>query len=102
MRIRFSFTVCALFFALIRLASADDLAYRKPAKEIVDAINTPPPPTISVSPTRDYGVLMETLAHPSISDLAEPMHRLAGLRIHGPTNGPHLPPANIRSITIKL
>ncbi len=64
--------------------------YQKPPHEIADAINQPLPPVISVSPTKDYAVLMEAPAHPSIAELAEPMARLAGLRIDIRTNGRHL------------
>ncbi len=64
--------------------------YQKPPKEIAEAINQALPPVISVSPAKDYAVLMEGPAHPSIAELAEPMARLAGLRIDTRTNGRHL------------
>jgi dipeptidyl aminopeptidase/acylaminoacyl peptidase len=81
-----------LFFTnFLAKASAEDITtYQKPPKEIAAAINQPLPPAISVSPTKDFAVLMEAPPHPSIAELAEPMARLAGLRIDLRTNGRHL------------
>jgi dipeptidyl aminopeptidase/acylaminoacyl peptidase len=80
-----------LLTALLSGAVADEITtYQKPPREIADAINQPLPPAISVSPAKDYAVLMESPAHPSIAELAEPMARLAGLRIDIRTNGRHL------------
>jgi len=82
-------TVCIL--AALSGAEAEEITtYQRPPREIADAINQPLPPTISVSPTKDYALLMEAPAHPSIAELAEPMARLAGLRIDIRTNGRHL------------
>jgi dipeptidyl aminopeptidase/acylaminoacyl peptidase len=91
-----------MLFSLFSCASAEELAYQKPPKVIAEAINAPPPPTISVSPTHDYAVLLSAVAHPSIAELAEPWERLAGLRIDIHTNGPHLLPHNISYKLIKL
>ena len=66
--------------------------YQKPPKEIVDVLTTPPPALISVSPSRDYAILMEPVRFPSIAEVAQPMARLAGLRIDVHTNGLHLAP----------
>ena len=92
----------AMLFSLVCCLSADELAYQKPPKLISQAINAAPPPAISVSPTRDHAVLLSAVAHPSIAELAEPMERLAGLRIDVHTNGPHLLPHNISYKLINL
>ena len=47
---------------------------------------------LAVARNRDYLVLAEQQRYPAIADLAEPMLRLAGLRINPKTNGPHRPP----------
>lgn len=65
--------------------------YRKPPKEVRDVLDAAPPPQLSLSPTRDRILLVETDRYPPITHLAEPMLRLAGLRINPRTNGPHLP-----------
>jgi len=81
--------------AILLLAAAPalpaELSYQKPPQAILDVLNAAPPPAISVNPTRDYAILMQPLRYPPIADVAQPMLRLAGLRIDIHTNGPHLP-----------
>ncbi|MEK6650143.1 MAG: prolyl oligopeptidase family serine peptidase [Bacteroidota bacterium] len=55
--------------------------YKLPPKEIVDIIDAPPTPFVSVSPGGTSMLLVESQAHPSVSLLARPIHRIAGLRI---------------------
>jgi dipeptidyl aminopeptidase/acylaminoacyl peptidase len=76
--------------AVTVLSAASATTYQKPPKEIAEAINQPLPPVLSLSPTKDNALLMQGPAHPSIADLAEPMERLAGIRIDTRTNGRHL------------
>lgn len=63
--------------------------YEKPPKEIMDVLNAPAIPTTSVSPARNKIALLEPVRYPPIADLAEPMLRLAGLRINPKTNSSH-------------
>src|SRR5947209_19155501 len=79
---------------------AGETTYQKPPKEVLDVLNAPLTPTISVSPHRDYAILMEPTRYPSISEVAQPMLRLAGIRIDSQTNGMHLA-GNLTSLTIK-
>lgn len=65
-------------------------SYRKPPKEIMDVLNAPAIPNTSVSPARDKIALLEPLRYPPIADLAQPMLRLAGVRVNPNTNSPHL------------
>jgi dipeptidyl aminopeptidase/acylaminoacyl peptidase len=76
--------------------------YRKPPKVITDILESPAPPMTLVSPTRDRVLVIDSMRHPPISDLAQPMLRIAGLRINPATNGRHHPPRDIglRIITI--
>lgn len=60
--------------------------YEKPPQDILDVLNAPLPPTPFLSPTRDTVALAQLMIYPSISDLAEPMLRLAGVRINPRTN----------------
>ena len=60
--------------------------YEKPPQEILDVLNAPLPPTPFLSPTRDMLALAQPVIYPAISDLAEPMLRLAGVRINPRTN----------------
>jgi len=69
---------------------AGEEVYRKPAKEILDVLNAPITPLAQLSPGKDYLLLAEPRRYPPIAEIAEPMLRLAGLRINPNTNGPHL------------
>jgi dipeptidyl aminopeptidase/acylaminoacyl peptidase len=60
--------------------------YEKPPQQILDVLNAPLPPTPFLSPTRDTIALAQPMTYPAISDLAEPMLRLAGVRINPRTN----------------
>ncbi len=80
---------------LITAASAAFCAetpYMKPSQAVLDVMNAPLTPTMSVSPTRDYVIMMQSARYPSIAEVAQPMLRLAGIRIDSNTNGMHLAP----------
>jgi dipeptidyl aminopeptidase/acylaminoacyl peptidase len=63
--------------------------YQKPPKAILDVLDAPASPNVSLSPTRDKLLLIETSRYPAIAQLSQPMLRLAGYRINPNTNGPH-------------
>jgi len=79
---------------------AGETNYQKPPQEVLDVLNAPLTPTISVSPHRDYAILMQPVRYPSIKEVAQPMLRLAGIRIDSNTNGMHLA-GNVTSFTLK-
>ncbi len=60
--------------------------YEKPPQAILDVRSAPLTPVPLLSPTYDTVVLAQPLRYPPISDLAEPMLRLAGLRVNPRTN----------------
>jgi dipeptidyl aminopeptidase/acylaminoacyl peptidase len=66
--------------------------YMKAPDTIRQMLDTPPPATAVVSPSREHLLLVDSLRQPPISDLSAPMLRLAGLRINPENNGPHHPP----------
>src|SRR6202451_1219251 len=76
--------------ALAPLAHADEVLYQKPPKEVLDILNAPATPTLSVNPTKTYASLSQAARYPSIAEVSEPMLRLAGMRIDPRTNGLHL------------
>jgi dipeptidyl aminopeptidase/acylaminoacyl peptidase len=81
--------------ALIFIAGGAALAqesYRKPPKDVLDVLNAPLAPTASLSPSRDFILFAQGVRYPPISELAQPMLRLAGLRINPHTNGRHRAP----------
>lgn len=73
--------LCAISFAQ---------GYKKPPANIQEILDAPAIPATSISPTRDKIALLEPLRYPPISDLAQPMLRLAGTRLNPNTNAPHL------------
>ena len=82
----------ATIMAASALIEAEDFSYQQPSKEIQEVLNAPPTPLISVSPQRDYAILMQGVRYPPIAEVAQPMLRLAGIRIDTKTNGMHLAP----------
>ena len=61
--------------------------YKLPSKDVVAILDAPPPPLTIVSPTRDNLLLIEIQPYPSIEAVAEPILRLAGLRINPRVGG---------------
>jgi len=55
--------------------------YKLPPREVIDILNAPPPPRALMSPARDLILLAAYEPMPSIAYLAQPMQRLAGIRI---------------------
>jgi dipeptidyl aminopeptidase/acylaminoacyl peptidase len=76
-------------FTVLFFVSNSFAQYQKPPKEIEDILNAPSIPTTLISPAKDKILLLEPLRYPPISELAQPMLRLAGLRINPNTNGQH-------------
>jgi dipeptidyl aminopeptidase/acylaminoacyl peptidase len=69
------------------LAGAE--TYQKPPKAVMEILNSPTTPMLSISPTGKYAIQGSPIRYPPISELAEPMYRLAGIRINPATNGLH-------------
>lgn len=83
----FAFIIVALFLQLGFVNA--QTGYQKPPKDITDVLDASYAPTTSISPAKDKILLLEPLRYPPISELAQPMLRLAGLRINPNTNGQH-------------
>ncbi|HQZ95396.1 MAG TPA: prolyl oligopeptidase family serine peptidase [Pyrinomonadaceae bacterium] len=95
-------TRCLLFVLMLVMPAAffAQGSYIKPPKEIMDVLDAPVIPSTSISPTRDKIALLEPLRYPPISELAQPMLRIAGLRINPNTNGQHRQPYSV-SLTLR-
>ncbi|MBC7931536.1 MAG: S9 family peptidase [Rubrivivax sp.] len=79
-----------LFAALfIFTVTAGAQTYQKPAQSVLDVLGAPLPPQAVISPTREHMLLVQGTRYPPISELAQPMLRLAGLRINPNISGPH-------------
>src|SRR5580692_8948782 len=55
--------------------------YNQPPKNILDVMHAPSPPVPRVSPTEDAILLISWQDYPSISRVATPFLRLAGVRV---------------------
>jgi len=86
----------AALFALALLtagvAAPAQSTYQKPPKDVLGVLDAPVAPVASMSPRRDHMLLMTGVRYPPISELAEPMLRLAGLRINPRISGRHRAP----------
>lgn len=89
--------VALLFFSANLFAQG---SYKQPPQNVLDVLNAPPIPQTSVSPAKDKILLLEPLRYPPISELAQPMLRIAGLRINPNTNGQHRQPYFVK-MTLK-
>jgi len=74
--------------------------YLMPPKEIVDAFDAQPLPQAILSPTKQVMALTFRKAQPTITELSQPMLRLAGARVNPRNNGPHRT-TQIYAITLK-
>ena len=95
------FLLLVVFVSFLSLVQAQqkDAAlhgYQKAPQPIHELLNAPPTPLVQVSPDGQWLLAADRLANPPISDLAQPMLRIAGLRINPSTNGRHHPPRFVR------
>ena len=88
-------SVRALTAVLMAVSLAASLwaeeGYRKPSPAVLDVLHAPPAPFFLLSPAGDSALVGEPILYPDLAVLAEPMLRLAGLRLNPRTNGPHNP-----------
>src|SRR5207237_4474325 len=70
-------------------SSENVVPYREPPRTIVQVLDAPPTPWIALSPDARWMLLVEHAAMPSLSDVARPFLRLAGLRIDPRTDAHH-------------
>src|SRR6185295_15734832 len=63
--------------------------YRKPPQAVLDILNAPMTPTLSISPARNFAMQGAPVRNPPIAELSQPMLRLAGIRINPRSNGLH-------------
>lgn len=78
------FLMSIVFFSGIFLFAQEP--YKLPPKEVIDILDAPPLPRALMSPAGDRALLAEYKNIPSIAELAQPLQRLAGLRITPDTN----------------
>jgi dipeptidyl aminopeptidase/acylaminoacyl peptidase len=72
--------LCAALLAFVAALAAQE-PYKLPPKEIIDIVDAPPTPMVSMSPASDVMALINRESMPSIAYLSEPILRIAGMRI---------------------
>jgi dipeptidyl aminopeptidase/acylaminoacyl peptidase len=78
-RVRFA-VLCAACLLVVPALSAQE-PYKVPPKEVVDIVDAPPTPSVSMSPDGGTMALVDRESMPSIAYLSEPILRIAGMRI---------------------
>ena len=66
---------------------AQEPAYRLPPREMIDLVDAPTTPSLSLAPDRQLALLLESPPLPAIAELSQAELRLAGLRINPSTSG---------------
>lgn len=84
-----------LFVGLSFAPTLGQGGYKVPPKSVMDVLEAAAIPNTSISPSRDRILLLEPLRYPPISELAQPMLRLAGVRVNPNTNGQHRQPYSV-------
>ena len=82
---------------MVPVIACAQIAYQTPPREVLDVLNAPATPTVLLSPAHDRYLLIDRERYPSISELAQPMLGLAGLRINPQNRGPHRLPPSLQS-----
>ena len=83
---RYRVFACLLFasFAAAPLAAQD--GYRTPPPEVVEILDAPDAPSVSVSPDNEWLILSHRKNLPSLADMSQAMLRIGGRRINPATN----------------
>ena len=76
--------------------------YKRPPKEILDVLNASRTPDATLNPSRDYILLAEGVRYPPVTELAQPMLRLAGMRINPELHTLHRAPHYVKLKLMKV
>ncbi len=85
------------FVALVTatFAAAEDgglqpvTGWQSPPEDILEVLHAPQLPWVWTAPTGEHLLLADPVLYPPLSELAAPMHKLAGIRVNPATNGIH-------------
>jgi len=75
------FSICAM-----HVFGQLDVTYQTPSKEILDLVDAPLPPSVSMNTDATAAILLYRRQYKTIAELSEPELRLGGLRINPKTN----------------
>jgi dipeptidyl aminopeptidase/acylaminoacyl peptidase len=91
----------AVQYGQTRQPEGSGSGYLTPPKVVVDILDAPPTPNVSISPDGRTVALLSRRSMPALSDLAQPIHRIAGARINPKTNGRQQRGGGVTAITLK-
>ena len=77
--------VCSLLFVFSGVVAAES-GYQLPPEEVVDIVDAPPTPSVSLSPDGEWMLFLSRDAMPGLEDISRRMLRLAGVRIDPKAN----------------
>ena len=97
---KYIFTLILMLIFVLCFSLFAQEPYKLPPKEVVDIVTAPPTPRVSISSTGEFMVLAEYEAMPSIAYMAQPLLRIAGIRIT-PKNNSLQQTTFYTSLTIK-
>jgi dipeptidyl aminopeptidase/acylaminoacyl peptidase len=80
--------ILIMFAATVGAVETDLSTYQMPPASLADLVDAPSSPRTSVSPNREWILLMYQPGLPSIAEVAAPEERMAGLRINPRNFGP--------------
>ncbi|MCZ6688970.1 MAG: prolyl oligopeptidase family serine peptidase, partial [Planctomycetota bacterium] len=63
--------------------------WRKPPREVLEVLHAPRLPAVWTAPTGEYLLLADPVLYPPLSEMAAPMHVLAGMKVDPTTNNTH-------------
>ncbi|MBL8513219.1 MAG: S9 family peptidase, partial [Betaproteobacteria bacterium] len=75
---------CAL--AAVSASHADTARYQLPPQPIIDMVDAPAIPQTVLSPSNDWLMMLERPALPPVSEVAQPLLGLAGVRVNPRNN----------------
>ncbi len=84
-----SATRATILLSLAAFAGFGAENYQKPPKAVLDVFNAPVTPTLQLNATHTWAIQAQAVRYPPLSELAQPMLRIAGIRINPKTNGLH-------------
>src|ERR1017187_8284199 len=82
-------TKASILLVLAALSLSGATPYQKPPQAVLDVLHSPLTPTLAISPSRHFAMQGQPIRYPPIAELAQPMLRIAGMRINPKTNGLH-------------
>lgn len=91
-------TILSALFASLALVA--QTKYKQPPEAILKVLRAPATPMPSVNPSKTHLLLLEPDRYPPIAELAQPMLRLAGLRINPRNNGPRNPQGSYKGLEL--